>query len=345
MADSLEQNKTASSTPRLRAAAAVVAMLMLGGCSTVSDTWNSSVDTVSGWFGDGTPDADEIQPTGDGSFPSVGSVPSERPQTSSSSEVAAATEGLIADRDQARYSNQPGRQEPVPVRPLDAAPASTQAPEPPPPAAAPSVPVATAGAAPQPGERVSLAERLGAAPPPAPNPNAEAPTLGQNAPPPVAPASASAPPPTLAEPPAVEVGTQLASLSEPQPMSAFDPSRFSVSSHLATIQFESGSSRLTAQDRRVLDDVVKVKNETGGVLRVVGHASSRTANLDPMRHKMVNFRVSVGRANAVASALIRQGVPADAIFVEAVSDSQPIYYEVMPAGDVGNQRAEIYLDY
>ena len=323
----------------LRMMAVAAALLVLGGCSTVSDTWNSSVDTVSGWFGDGTPDADEIQPADDGSFPNVGSVPSQRPQTSSDSEVAAATEGLIADRQQAQYSSQPGRQEPVPVRPLD-----RPADEPPPPAAAPSVPVTTAGAAPQPGERVSLAERLGAAPPPPPNPNAPPPTLGQNAPPPIAAAPAPAPVP-VSEPPAVELGTQLASLSEPQPMSAFDPSRFSVSSHLATIQFESGSSRLTAQDRRVLDDVVKVKNETGGVLRVVGHASSRTANLDPMRHKMVNFRISARRADQVADALIRKGVPADSIFIEAVSDSQPIYYEVMPAGDVGNQRAEIYLDY
>ena len=325
----------------LRMMAVAAALLVLGGCSTVSDGWNSSVDTVSGWFGDGTPDADEIQPADAGGFPSVGSVPSERPQTSSDAEVAAATEGLIADRQQAQYTNQPGRQEPVPVRPLDAT-ASAPSNEPPPPVAAPSVPVTTAGAAPQPGERVSLAERLGAAPPPPPNPNAPPPTLGQNPPAPVAPAPAPA---VMTPPPAVEVGTQLASLSEPQPMSAFDPSRFSVSSHLATIQFESGSARLTAQDRRVLDDVVKVKNETGGVLRVVGHASSRTANLDPMRHKMVNFRISARRADEVATALIRKGVPADTIFVEAVSDSQPIYYEVMPAGDVGNQRAEIYLDY
>jgi flagellar motor protein MotB len=29
--------------------------------------------------------------------------------------------------------------------------------------------------------------------------------------------------------------------------------------------------------------------------------------------------------------------------VEAVGDSQPIYYESMPRGEEGNRRAEIYL--
>jgi len=57
----------------------------------------------------------------------------------------------------------------------------------------------------------------------------------------------------------------------------------------------------------------------------------------------VNFNVSLNRANAVASELVRQGVPSEAVFVAAMSDSQPLYYEVMPAGDAGNQRVEIHF--
>jgi hypothetical protein len=33
----------------------------------------------------------------------------------------------------------------------------------------------------------------------------------------------------------------------------------------------------------------------------------------------------------------------DNILVAAVSDAQPMYYEIMPSGDAGNRRTEIYL--
>ena len=102
---------------------------------------------------------------------------------------------------------------------------------------------------------------------------------------------------------------------------------------------------MTAADRRVLDDVIKLRTQYNGAVRVIGHASSRTQDLDPLRHKLANFRVSLNRANAVAAALMAKGLPADRLFVGAVSDNEPLYYEVMPAGESGNQRAEIFLDY
>ena len=49
------------------------------------------------------------------------------------------------------------------------------------------------------------------------------------------------------------------------------------------------------------------------------------------------------RANVVARELVRLGIPAQAVFVVALSDSKPLFYEVMPAGDAGNQRVEIYF--
>lgn len=91
--------------------------------------------------------------------------------------------------------------------------------------------------------------------------------------------------------------------------------------------------------------MIKLRSEYNGAIRVIGHASSRTQNLDPLRHKLANFRVSLNRANSVAAALMSKGLPADRLFVGAVSDNEPLYYEVMPAGESGNQRAEIYLDY
>jgi len=45
----------------------------------------------------------------------------------------------------------------------------------------------------------------------------------------------------------------------------------------------------------------------------------------------------------VAQALIKAGVPADRVQIEAVGDSQPIFYESMPKGEAGNRRAEIFV--
>lgn len=80
-----------------------------------------------------------------------------------------------------------------------------------------------------------------------------------------------------------------------------------------------------------------------GVIRVVGHSSSRTPNMPVEKHLALVFQKSQDRATAVAEALIRAGVPADKILVEAVGDSQPIYYESMPKGEDGNRRVEIFL--
>jgi outer membrane protein OmpA-like peptidoglycan-associated protein len=80
-----------------------------------------------------------------------------------------------------------------------------------------------------------------------------------------------------------------------------------------------------------------------GTVKVVGHASSRTANMPVERHLEVIFQKSQARANAVAQALIKAGVPADRVQIEAVGDSQPIYYESMPKGEDGNRRAEIFV--
>lgn len=111
----------------------------------------------------------------------------------------------------------------------------------------------------------------------------------------------------------------------------------------AIITFKGGSARLSAADRTRLRKVAELFGQRGGSIRVEGHASSRTRDMDPARHQKVNFDVSLNRANAVARELIRGGVPTKSVFVAAMSDSRPIYYEVMPAGDAGNQRVEIYF--
>jgi outer membrane protein OmpA-like peptidoglycan-associated protein len=41
---------------------------------------------------------------------------------------------------------------------------------------------------------------------------------------------------------------------------------------------------------------------------------------------------------------VQAGLGREDIGTQGVSDSQPLYYEVMPSGEAGNRRAEIYID-
>jgi outer membrane protein OmpA-like peptidoglycan-associated protein len=61
------------------------------------------------------------------------------------------------------------------------------------------------------------------------------------------------------------------------------------------------------------------------------------------RHLEMIFSKSQARANAVAQELIHEGVPASRVMIEAVGDSQPVFYESMPQGEEGNRRAEIFV--
>ena len=107
--------------------------------------------------------------------------------------------------------------------------------------------------------------------------------------------------------------------------------------------FKAGSARLSVDERQSLRRIAQAYRSRGGAIRVEGHSSSRTRNMDLVQHHLVNFTVSLNRANAVARELVRQGIPAQAVFAVALSDSRPIYREVMPSGDAGNQRVEVYF--
>ena len=117
----------------------------------------------------------------------------------------------------------------------------------------------------------------------------------------------------------------------------------SASTRVATILFNNGSAGLDENDRRILADVAKLQRQNNGVVRVIGHASQRTKNMDPAVHKRANFQVSVDRANQVATELKKMGISSDMILTAAVGDNHPLYLEVMPSGEAGNRRTEIYL--
>jgi outer membrane protein OmpA-like peptidoglycan-associated protein len=113
---------------------------------------------------------------------------------------------------------------------------------------------------------------------------------------------------------------------------------------VATIHFADGSARIGAGDRETIRQVYSQYRSRGGRIHVIGHASSRTRNLDQASHQLANFSISYERARAVAAVLERMGVPPEAIVMTAMSDQEPNFFEVMPAGEAGNRRAEIFFE-
>ncbi len=113
----------------------------------------------------------------------------------------------------------------------------------------------------------------------------------------------------------------------------------------AVVYFPGDGTTLSAAAKTQVKNAVTQYHSMGGAgaIRVVGHASSRTGNMPVEKHLELIFDKSQQRANAVAQELIREGIPADRVLIEAVGDSQPVYYESMPQGEDGNRRAEIFV--
>lgn len=113
----------------------------------------------------------------------------------------------------------------------------------------------------------------------------------------------------------------------------------------AVVLFPGDGTAITAAGRAQIRSAIAAFRQRGGTgyIKVVGHSSSRTANMPVEKHLMTIFAKSQARANAVAREIIRDGVPASHVLVEAVGDSQPVYYESMPQGEAGNRRAEIFI--
>ncbi|MDQ7251663.1 OmpA family protein [Dongia sedimenti] len=109
------------------------------------------------------------------------------------------------------------------------------------------------------------------------------------------------------------------------------------------VYFGNGSSRLSSADRQVLQQVAQLQRIQGGVLRIIGHASARTGNMEALEQQSVNRDVSLERATAVARALVEYGVQPILVQVAAAGDDQTLYAESTPAGEAGNRRAEVYL--
>jgi outer membrane protein OmpA-like peptidoglycan-associated protein len=147
--------------------------------------------------------------------------------------------------------------------------------------------------------------------------------------------------------PETMTGAVVANLDAIQPPSAVQ-SAYANPAGLPPAQvvfFPHDTTVLNAEARKLVRAAADTFRGNGGqgFIRVVGHSSSRTGNMPLARHLELNFERSQARATAVAKELIRDGVPAEKVLVEAVGDSQPVYFESMPQGEEGNRRAEIFI--
>jgi flagellar motor protein MotB len=330
-----------------------LAGFLVSGCSSAPDWANpaewyrDTKDWVSGSPSNSAqpPQASTPIPGKDKSFPKLASVPA-RPAAPSEADRKKMAKSLAADRKAARYSDEKIRRQGENVT-----------------AAAASAPVSRAVpkavAAP-----VAKAVQVAAVAAPRVVPTRTAPAPAMTADKMVKPVFGQAPadivmrgqPVAVARPafraPAPAVRSQQNFVQAQQFSTRFPagagtvsaPVRLGANNKVATIRFQTGSAKLTSGARREIQKAVAAFKQRGGGVHVIGHASSRTRNLNPQRHQLANFRVSYDRANAVARELRRLGVAATAIRVSAVSDTQPAFLEVMPAGEAGNRRVEIVLE-
>ena len=307
---------------------ALAVLASIGACTLLTD------NGLSNWNPFSARGERAVAELADAPFPNLAEVP-DRPVVTARSVRARVTEGLIADRTNARYTAQAirlqGQTERTVPRPrsADLEPA----------AGGPRPDLVS----PPPDDGAQAQAAPAVAPPVVPTP----PQVAEAAMAPAAPVQKPVPPPAepqvaVAEPVmpgADDIVIEAAPAAVQAPAAVALPAQL----QLATIYFAHNSSRLNQQDMEILRQVAAVQRQYGGSLHVVGHASGRTGQLDSLRHRMVNLQISLNRASAVAQALSRLGVPPTQLMVDASGDRQPIYAETMPTGEAGNRRAEVYL--
>ena len=358
--------------------AVILAPVALAACSSVPDYANpvewykSTAEFVVG-AEEGAEGEDELveeaEAHGEGDFPALADTPNPEGRAPTVEEMEAVEEGLIADKEHARYTDEVIRRNSQEELIVAAAPPASLA-----------APSGKSPAPEVPREPPTVIPKPDFGPPP--NTEIETQTPRQS-PPPLAVTSqkpkATPQPMTFAvapTPPAdapVDAVSRVKSLFAasgasatitpdpnasrnlgdiaaasgiaPPPIGFNGASRPAISVRAGVITFRTGSATLPKGATKIVREAAKLHRERGGTVRVVGHSSSRTRELSLERHKLANFSISMDRATALADALVQAGVDPSVVFLSAVGDQKPIYHESMPSGQLKNQRTEIYLDY
>jgi len=127
---------------------------------------------------------------------------------------------------------------------------------------------------------------------------------------------------------------------------AVSPSAFIPGGTAAVVFFSHDTTILNSAAKEQVREAAQAFMARGGqgYVRVVGHAASHGGSLSTERELVWNFERSQARANAVARALIAQGVPADKVLVQAVGDDGTGSSVTAPAGGDGSHRADIIFE-
>ncbi|MBV8507906.1 MAG: OmpA family protein [Alphaproteobacteria bacterium] len=104
-----------------------------------------------------------------------------------------------------------------------------------------------------------------------------------------------------------------------------------VGTPVAEIKFGTDSTTLTDKDRQTLETVLPVYQQNPGKVRIVGYAGAGGGAVE----QLDSYRTALGRAQAVATALTKAGIPSDKIQVEAAPQGE----------NAGESRAEVLLEH
>jgi outer membrane protein OmpA-like peptidoglycan-associated protein len=339
---------------RIWAGAAVAAVVLpLGGCSHVPDAinpvaWYHGVTGTSPNTEDvGQANQQNLEAGSKEPYPNLATVPNVPSGATGTAERQKLVDSLIADRANAQYSNerlQAGTQLatiPPPPAAVNLGAASATAP------AAPATPAATAPtSAPPTAKRTTqqheapptessltsptIPGRLQGQAPPPPPPPVKVASTPPPAPPSLTPPASPGPPPTLKKPPEpAGVRSGRPTLAMQTPSTVTNPITVSV----GDVVFTPGSSDVAETQRSALAEIAGLYKQTGGQIRIIGHAEPGHST-DAVRQRLAALDLALDRANAVAQALAKLGVPARAIQIEAA-----------PASAKAQPRAEVFMEY
>ena len=347
--------------------------LGLGACSPV-DTWRDLTGaSKNDPDPETTPNTKNLAAGEASDYPNLATVPLPPDRALTAAEREALTQGLVADRTNAKYSDEklragfPAVSAPAPPPPpppvpavtddAQAKPAAAGAPS----AAAPPASPDSANA----GDKTTGATGQGlrkSGEPPEPPPMESSleipkvrsvpnPEQVQPSPPPPystpTPTAANAPPatPHLPSPPAPTampeaIGSTAYQAPPPPPVlaplatsgkSSQKPLPAAAGTPVVEVKFAADSTSLTEEDRQNLEKVVPLYQQNPGKLRIVGYASAGNGATEQLN----SFRAALDRAQVVAAALTKAGIPADKIAVEAApSAAEPV-----------ESRAEVLLEH
>ena len=108
------------------------------------------------------------------------------------------------------------------------------------------------------------------------------------------------------------------------------------------VYFGHNVTKLTAKDADVVAQLASAQTASHLPLQVEGHASVIARTNDPVRRAIVNLKIAMDRALSVTNALIRDGVPAEAIQTIAFGDTRPSLAVDGLSEDDASRRVEIY---